>query len=93
MTRKEMPLFIMLVAGLITALTAYFRGFKLSTMLITLLATLVIFYTIGCIIRMVLDSFDAKNSAKVADEGAVIEKEPVSDQEERIEEENGDSNS
>ena len=76
MTRKEMPLLLMLVAGLTTALVAYFKGFNLSTMLIALLATLVVFYMIGCIIKMILDSFDKKNNAKLADEGSVIEKEP-----------------
>lgn len=78
MTRKEMPLVLMLSAGLVTALIAYFRGFKLSAMLVALLATLVVFYFIGCVIRTILDSFDKKNAKKVADEGEVIEKEPVS---------------
>ena len=71
----------MLVAGLTTSLVAYFKGFNLSTMLIALLSTLVVFYMIGCIIRMILDAFDRKNEAKLADEGSVIEKEPTPEQE------------
>ena len=82
----------MLLAGLVTALTAYFRGFTLSTMLITLLATLVVFYTLGCIIRMILDSFDARNREKMLDEGAVIEKEPDAESEEDSSENGGDLN-
>jgi len=77
MTRKEMPLVLMLSAGLVTALVSYFKGFSLSSMLIALLATLVVFYMLGCIIKMILDSFDKKNKEKVAPEGEVIEKEPV----------------
>lgn len=80
MTRKEMPLVLMLTAGLVTALVAYFRGFTLSTMLIALLATLVVFYLLGSIIKMILDSFDKKeNKEEVAKEGEVIEKEPDQD--------------
>ena len=81
MTRKEMPLILMLLAGLVTALVAYFRGFTLNAMLVSLLSTLVVFYFIGCVIKMILDSFDKKNERKVADEGEVIEKEPVTDNE------------
>ena len=56
MTRKEMPLILMLLAGLVTALVAYFRGFTLNAMLVALLSTLVVFYFIGCVIKMILDS-------------------------------------
>ena len=76
-----MPLILMLLAGLVTALVAYFRGFTLNAMLVALLSTLVVFYFIGCVIKMILDSFDKKNERKVADEGEVIEKEPVTDNE------------
>ena len=71
-----MPLILMLTAGAVTAVFAYFKGFGLSSMLIALLATLVVFYLIGSIIRMILDSFDRKNKKQVAPEGEVIEKEP-----------------
>ena len=76
-----MPLILMLLAGLVNALVAYFRGFTLNAMLVALLSTLVVFYFIGCVIKMILDSFDKKNERKVADEGEVIEKEPVTDNE------------
>lgn len=77
MTRKQMPLVLMLVAGSATCLITYFRGYTLKTMLIALLATLVAFYFMGSIIKMILDSFDKANEkAKVSDEGEVIEKEP-----------------
>ncbi|MCR4962078.1 MAG: hypothetical protein K6A74_11515 [Lachnospiraceae bacterium] len=76
MTRRQMPLVLMLTAGLVTALFTYFKGFDLSSMLIALLATLVIFYMIGCIIRMILDSFEKQDKETVAPEGEVIEKEP-----------------
>ena len=80
----------MLVAGAITSLTVYFRDLGLKTMLIALLATLVIFYFLGTIIKMIFDADDEKNEERVSDEGEVIEKEAdedVSASQEEIEEE------
>lgn len=82
MTRKQMPMILMLVAGSVTALITYFRGYSLKNMSIALLATLVAFYFIGCIIKMMLDSFDKKNQAEkeaISEEGEVIEKDASSD--------------
>lgn len=76
MSRKEMPLVLMLAAGAVTAIFSYFKGFNLSHMLVALLATLVIFYLIGSIIRYILDCFEKKNQKDAAPEGEVIEKEP-----------------
>lgn len=75
MTRKQLPLVLMLLAGAVTSITVYFRGLGLKTMLIALLATLVAFYFIGSLIKMVLDSFYKENEAAAQDEGSVIEKE------------------
>ena len=69
----------MLVAGAITSLTVYFRDLGLKTMLIALLATLVIFYFLGTIIKMIFDAVDEKNEERVSDEGEVIEKEADED--------------
>ncbi len=80
MTRQKMPLILMLLAGLVTALVAYYRNYTLMDMLIALLATLVIFYFIGSVIKMILDSFDRKNNAEIEKEGEVIEKEPSPDE-------------
>jgi len=74
--RKQLPLLLMLIAGAITSLTVYFRGLGLKTMLIALLAALVIFYFIGSVIKMILDSFEKKNENRVSEEGEVIEKAP-----------------
>lgn len=77
MSRKTLPLLLMLIAGAVTSITVFFRNLGLLTMLIALLASLITFYFIGSIIVYVLDSFDRKNKAMfVSDEGEVIEKEP-----------------
>lgn len=75
MDRRKLPLLLMLMAGGMTAVVTYFRGFNLMDMLIALLAVMIIFNFIGTLIKMVLDSFDKANEKKVSDEGEVIEKE------------------
>lgn len=75
MNRKQLPLILVLVAGSITTLTVYFKGLGLTTMLIALLAVIIVFYFLGSVIKLVLDSFDKKNENAVSDEGEVIEKE------------------
>lgn len=87
MTRKQLPLILMLIAGAVTTLTVYFRGLGLKTMTIALLATLVAFYFLGSIIKMILDSFDKKNIDEVSEEGEVIEKDASEEEpEETLEE-------
>ena len=77
MNRQKLPLLLMLIAGAVTSITVYFRNLGLKTMLIALLAALLAFYFIGCLIKLVLDRFDAKNQEKqVPDDGEVIEKAP-----------------
>ena len=75
MKRKQIPLVLMLIAGAVTSLTVYFRDLGLKTMLIALLASMLTFYFIGSVIKMVFDSLEAKENAEVSDEGEVIEKE------------------
>lgn len=82
MTRKQLPLILMLIAGAVTSLTVYFRGLGLKTMSIALLATLVAFYFLGSVIKLILDSFDKKNEDEVSEEGEVIEKEASEETEE-----------
>lgn len=93
---KQLPAFLMLLAAAITALVTYFNGYTLKNMSIALLASMVIFYVIGCAFKMLIDSFERKNAeAKAAEEaaaaeaaaaaaesGEVVEKEQQSGQEE-----------
>ncbi|MBO7358112.1 MAG: hypothetical protein J6U37_06345 [Lachnospiraceae bacterium] len=80
MTRKEMPVVLTLAALAATALIVYYKGYGLITMLIALLAVFCVFYFIGTVIRMVLDSFYAENKKRKEEEGEVIEKEPSKDE-------------
>lgn len=75
MDRRKIPLILMLLAGAMTSLVTYFRGFELMDMLIALLAVMIFFNILGTVIKMILDSFDKAKEKKVSDEGEVIEKE------------------
>lgn len=75
MDRRKLPLVLMLLAGGMTAVIAYFKNFSLLNTLIALFAVMVLFCFIGSVIKYVLDSFDKANENKVSDEGEVIEKE------------------
>ena len=89
MTRKQIPVLLTLIAASITALATYFNGYSLKDMTIALLATIVAFYFIGSVIKMILDSFEKKNNEakekEASENGEVIEKEVITE----TEEENG----
>ncbi len=74
MDRKKIPAILMLTASAITALIVYFRGYGLKVMIIALFAVLVIFYIIGSVVKLVMDSYYKANEELVSDEGEVIEK-------------------
>ncbi len=75
MDRKNLPLVLMLVSGAITCVINLIRNYSMLNQLIVLLVVLVLFYTLGCILRWTLDFFDRQNEQKAAEEGEVIEKE------------------
>lgn len=81
MKRKMLPAIITLAADAVTAILSRVKGFKLSSMLIALLAVTIVFYFFGTIIRRILDSYDVENQKKVSEEGEVIEKENVDEME------------
>ncbi len=93
MKRKMIPITLMLLAGAITSVITYVMDYSLTKMLWTLLAVLIIFFTLGTIYKNILDSFDrqiekkkeAEREAKKA-EGAVIEKEKSEEENQKPEE-------
>lgn len=57
MKTKQVPAIIMLVAGLCVCIIAFLRQMEVKTFLKTLLLTLIVFYFIGGIAKLVLDPF------------------------------------
>ncbi|MDD2968330.1 MAG: hypothetical protein PHT89_04775 [Lachnospiraceae bacterium] len=80
MKRNLIPPFIMLMAGLLSSLIMFFMKYDTKDMLIILLVVLLIFYTIGLLIKIMMDSFEKRNSQKHSEEGEVFEKELKEDE-------------
>ncbi len=80
MKRNLIPPFIMLMAGLLSSLIMFFMKYDTKDMLIILLVVLLIFYTIGLLIKFMMDSFEKRNSQTRSEEGEVFEKELKEDE-------------
>ena len=72
---KMIPLTLMLVAGAICSIVCFVQGYDAFTMLLALFIVLLIFYILGCIIKRMMEAFEAENEARSKEEGEVIEKE------------------
>lgn len=75
MNRKNMPLILMLVAGIVTSIFTFVKRYTISEKMLALLVTLIVFYLLGSLLRGMLDRFQAQNEKAALDEGAVVEKE------------------
>lgn len=74
MKTKHIPAIVMLLGGSVACIVTYINRYSLREMLVTLTFSLVIFLIIGGVIKMILDSFQMPDEAKVDDEGEVVEK-------------------
>jgi predicted membrane protein len=75
MKRKQLPVFIMLLAGSIASILTAVMRYDLKSFLFIVLITLVIFYILGLLLKYVLDVIEAQNVKDSLDEGEVFEKE------------------
>ncbi len=74
MKRKLIPPFVMLLAGAVVSITLRIQHYDMKTMLIILLCVLLAFYVIGCLIKYMMDKFEAQIEEAGMKEGEVIEK-------------------
>lgn len=74
MNRKMIPIILMLFAGAMTSIVVYYRKLGPVWMLISTLAVMVVFYLIGSIVKLVLDSLDVTEEKSPKGDGEVIEK-------------------
>lgn len=86
MNRKNMPLILMLVAGAVTCIITFVQNYSILGKLLSLLIVLLIFYSLGSLLRWTLDYFDEQNEKRSKQEGEVIEKEAASESEDEKEE-------
>ncbi len=76
MDRKNLPLLLMLVAGIVTCVITFIEKYTMIAKLVSLFVVLLLFYVLGSVLKWTLDFFDRQNEEKLKEEGEVIEKEP-----------------
>lgn len=85
--RRLIPPFVMLTAGAVTSILMVVKGCTLNEFLARLLAILLVFYILGCVLKGMLDIIDRQNMPPEPEESdeEMVEKGP---EEESGEEEN-----
>ncbi len=68
MKRKNLPLIIMLIAGAITSIITFHKGYALHEKLLMLLFTLLVFYALGCLLAGTMNYFDKVNQERRLEE-------------------------
>ena len=77
MKTKSVPAIIMLTAGFIACIAGMYAHMEVAGFMKMLLIVLIVFYILGCIVKMVLD----KNFAEVPEEETTDGEEVQSDEE------------
>ncbi|MCR5154989.1 MAG: hypothetical protein K6B75_09105 [Lachnospiraceae bacterium] len=77
MGTKDIPIILMLVAGLAVCITCISKGFPIQTTFLFVAITLFVFYFLGRIIKKIIDSInkDAENRATLAANEKKLEEE------------------
>ena len=75
MNRKNLPMLLMLTAGIVTCIITFVQQFTLLNKLVSLFCVMLLFYVLGSILKWTLDYFDSQNEKRRKEEGEVIEKE------------------
>ena len=75
---KALPAITMLFGGAVASVITYINHYTLTEMLVIVLVSLIAFYVLGAILKMIFDSFKIpiKKEKQENSEGEVIEKEP-----------------
>lgn len=89
MNTNKIPALVMLLAGAVAVIVTYINHYSLEDMLVVLILTLIVFLILGVVIKLVFDSFhiEEPDEDRVDDEGEVVEKTELSEENENIEDE------
>ena len=74
MSKKYMPLIMMLVAGAVTSIITFILDYSIPKKLFSLAIVLMIFYIFGSTLKNVITKFEEQNEKAALDEGEVVEK-------------------
>ena len=75
MNRKNLPLLLMLTAAAVTSIITFIQQYSTLAKLVSLFVVMLIFYSLGSVLKWTLDYFDEQNEKRRLEEGEVIEKE------------------
>lgn len=87
MKTRQVPVIIMLIAGLMTSIAAIINHMETTQFLKILIVVLIIFYIVGCVIKVVLD----KNFKEEVEEAATEEAAEEETTEEAVEQEDSET--
>lgn len=89
MNTNKIPALVMLLAGAVAVIVTYINHYSLEDMLGVLILTLIVFLILGVVIKLIFDSFhiEEPDEDRVDDEGEVVEKTELSEENENIEDE------
>lgn len=70
MDRKNLPLLLMLVTGIVTCVITFIEKYTMIAKLVSLFVVLLLFYVLGSVLKWTLDFFDRQNEEKLKEEGS-----------------------
>lgn len=73
MNRKNLPLLLMLVSGIVTCIYTFILQYSTLRKLVSLFIVMLVFYVLSSIIVWVVECFIAENEKLLIEEGEVIE--------------------
>lgn len=73
MERKNIPVVLMLIAGVLISIITFIKNYELVEKLLILLITLLIFYGLGCLLVATMNHFDKVNEQKRLEEEKAAE--------------------
>ena len=74
MNKKNLPLFLMLIAGAVTCIITFIQGYSTLKKLVSLFIVLFVFYVLGNVLKWTVEYFEVQNERQRGEEGEVIEK-------------------
>ena len=73
MNRKNLPLLLMLISGIVTCIYTFILQYSTLKKLVYLFVVMLVIYLLSCIMMWVVDCFKAESEKQLEEEGEAIE--------------------
>ena len=73
MNKKNLPLLLMLVAGIVSCIYTFILQYSTLRKLVSLFIVMLVFYILGSVIIWVVDCFKAESESQLKEEGETVE--------------------